>query len=67
MKTHNPFLVSSSLQNNLQHRGHRRFKNVFFAVLAIHVVLFLCLLIQGCRTTQSAGVQPDSTIAMTDR
>lgn len=67
MKTHNPFLVSSSLQNNLQNRGHRRFKNIFFAVLAVHVVLFLSLLIQGCRTSQSAGATPENAVALADR
>lgn len=36
-----------------------RFKKVFFAVLAAHVLLFLVLLIQGCNSGNTAAMSPD--------
>jgi hypothetical protein len=45
--------------------GRERFKKIFFTVLAIHVILFLTLLIQGCRNGNNNGVAtegPDSGI-----
>jgi len=44
--------------------GRERFKKIFFTVLAIHVILFLTLLIQGCRNNgnNQATQGPDSGI-----
>jgi hypothetical protein len=58
----NPFQASVSLSGNLQYNRRERFKKVFFAVLAAHVILFLSLLIQGCRTGQNtSSLPPEST------
>jgi hypothetical protein len=59
VKEFNPFQVSGSAIGNLQIQNHRRerFRNIFFAVLAAHVALFLTLLIQGCRS-QTASQAP---------
>jgi hypothetical protein len=56
----NPFQASGVVIGNPQIHRRERFKKVFFAVLAIHVILFLTLLIQGCRTGQNAAsMAPD--------
>jgi len=55
LKVLNPFQVQGTLSGNPQYNRRERFKKVFFAVLAIHVILFLTLLIQGCRSGQSAS------------
>lgn len=46
----NPFQVPGSVIGNPQINRRERFKKVFFAVLAVHILLFLTLLIQGCRS-----------------
>ena len=59
----NPFQVAGSLNGNPQFGRRERFKKVFFAVLAAHVVLFLTLLIQGCRSGQNvSSLPPDSGV-----
>ena len=57
MKEFNPFQVPGTALGTIQIQNHRRerFRNVFFIVLAAHVVLFLVLLIQGCRSGQPTG------------
>ena len=61
----NPFQVSAALSGNPQYNRRERFKKVFFAVLAAHVILFLTLLIQGCRSGRSTAELPsESTAAM---
>jgi len=60
----NPFSVSVPLTGNPQINRRERFKKVFFAVLAAHVILFLTLLIQGCRTGQdTSSLQTESQMA----
>jgi hypothetical protein len=60
----NPFSVSVPLTGNPQNFRRERFKKVFFAVLAAHVILFLTLLIQGCRTGQdTSSLQTESQMA----
>ena len=56
----NPFQASGYIGGN----SRERFKKIFFAVLAVHIVLFLTLLIQGCRngTNQTATEGPESGI-----
>ena len=56
----NPFQAIGSISGN----PRERFKKIFFTVLAIHVILFLTLLIQGCRNgnNQTATEGPDSGI-----
>jgi uncharacterized membrane protein YjjP (DUF1212 family) len=52
----NPFQVPGAVIGNpQQHTRRERFKKVFFAVLASFVILFLILLIQGCRSGRSAS------------
>ena len=68
MKEFNPFQVPGSAIGTLQIQNHRRerFRNIFFAVLAAHVALFLTLLIQGCRsqtTSQAPQTSETTTIA----
>jgi hypothetical protein len=62
LKELNPFQVSGVLVGNPQFNRRERFKKIFFAVLAVHVLLFLTLLIQGCRSGQQTTVPeaPDS-------
>ena len=43
----NPFSASVAQTGNPQFNRRERFKKVFFAVLAAHVILFLTLLIQA--------------------
>jgi hypothetical protein len=64
VKVLNPFQVGS-LNPNLQYDKRERFKKIFWVVLAAHIVLFLSLLIQGCRSGQhtTASELPDTTIA----
>jgi hypothetical protein len=63
LKALNPFQVPGSIIGNPQIHRRERFKKVFFAVLAIHVILFLTLLIQGCRSGQnSSSLGPDSAV-----
>jgi hypothetical protein len=63
LKALNPFQVPGSVIGNPQINRRERFKKVFFAVLAIHVILFLTLLIQGCRSGQnSSSLGPDSAV-----
>jgi hypothetical protein len=63
LKAANPFQVPGSVIGNPQINRRERFKKVFFAVLAIHVILFLTLLIQGCRSGQnSSSLGPDSAV-----
>jgi len=63
LKALNPFQVPGSVIGNPQINRRERFKKVFFAVLAIHVILFLTLLIQGCRSGQnSSSLGHDSTV-----
>ncbi len=56
----NPLQVIGSKSGN----PRERFKKIFFTVLAIHVILFLTLLIQGCRNGNNnvATEGPDSGI-----
>jgi hypothetical protein len=61
----NPFQVSGSLIGNPQFNRRERFKKVFFAVLAVHVLLFLTLLIQGCRSGQSSSSLPPNSATVT--
>jgi hypothetical protein len=63
----NPFQISSSLTGNPQHTRRERFKKIFFAVLAVHVILFLTLLIQGCRSGRQASAQAPETSAIASR
>jgi hypothetical protein len=49
--------VPGTLIGNPQHHRRERFKKIFFTVLAVHVVLFLTLLIQGCRSGRQASPQ----------
>jgi hypothetical protein len=60
----NPF-QAGSLNVNPQLNRRERFKKIFFAVLAAHVILFLTLLIQGCRNGQNTTTSgaPESGIA----
>ena len=60
----NPFSASVALTGSLQINRRERFKKVFFAVLAAHVILLLTLLIQGCRTGQdTSSLPPETTVA----
>ena len=43
----NPFQLAAEMPGNPQINRRERFKKVFFAVLAAHVILFLTLLIQA--------------------
>jgi len=58
----NPFSASVALTGNPQINRRERFKKVFFAVLAAHVILFLTLLIQGCRTGQDTSSLPSESM-----
>jgi hypothetical protein len=57
----NPFSASVAQTGNPQFNRRERFKKVFFAVLAAHVILFLTLLIQGCRTGQDTSSAPSES------
>jgi hypothetical protein len=61
----NPFQVAGALSGNPQNTRRERFKKVFFAVLAAHVLLFLTLLIQGCRSGQNVSSLPPDTGTVT--
>jgi hypothetical protein len=61
----NPFQVPGSLIGNPQNNRRERFKKVFFAVLVAHVILFLTLLIQGCRSGQNVGSLPPDSATVT--
>jgi hypothetical protein len=61
--TTNPFQASAALSGNLQYDKRERFKKVFLAVLAAHVLLFLFLLIQGSRNGNNAGMVPSESMA----
>jgi hypothetical protein len=64
VKEFNPFQVPGTAVGTIQIQHHRRerFRNIFFIVLAAHIVLFLALLIQGCRSGKDTTAQaPDST------
>ena len=63
MNVTNPFSATVSLSGNPQSYRRERFKKVFFAVLAAHVLLFLTLLIQGCRSGQNTSALPSDTAA----
>jgi hypothetical protein len=65
LKVLNPFQVPGSLIGNPQQNRRERFKKVFFAVLAVHVLLFLTLLIQGCRSGQNSSSQSPDSATMT--
>jgi hypothetical protein len=63
LKVSNPFQISGAVIGNPQFNRRERFKKVFFAVLAIHIILFLTLLIQGCRTDQDrSSLPPDAAV-----
>jgi hypothetical protein len=57
----NPFQAAAALNGNPQYNRRERFKKVFFAVLAAHVILFLTLLIQGCRSGQNTSALPSES------
>jgi hypothetical protein len=57
----NPFSASVAPTGNLQFNRRERFKKVFFAVLAAHIVLFLFLLIQECRAGQNTSLVPSES------
>jgi hypothetical protein len=61
--TTNPFQASAALSGNLQYDKRERFKKVFLAVLAAHVLLFLFLLIQESRGNHSANLLPSESMA----
>jgi len=61
--TTNPFQASAALSGNLQYDKRERFKKVFLAVLAAHVLLFLFLLIQESRSGQNASLIPSESVA----
>ena len=64
VKEFNPFQVPGTAIGTIQIQHHRRerFRNIFFIVLAAHIVLFLALLIQGCRSGKDTASQtPEST------
>lgn len=55
LKVSNPFQVHGAVIGNPQQNRRERFKKIFFTILAIHVILFLTLLIQGCRNGQNGS------------
>ena len=59
VKEFNPFQVPGTAIGTIQIQHHRRerFRNIFFIVLAAHIVLFLALLIQGCRSGKDTASQ----------
>jgi hypothetical protein len=62
----NPFQASAILDGNPQFHRREKFKKIFLAVLAVHVLLFLTLLIQGCRSgrnTSSLAPNPATATA----
>lgn len=59
--TANPFSASVAQTSNPQFNRRERFKKVFFAVLAAHVIVFLTLLIQECRTGQDTSSAPSES------
>ena len=65
LKACNPFQIPGSLIGNPQITRRERFKKIFFAVLAAHVLLFLTLLIQGCRSGRNVGSLPPDSGAVT--
>jgi hypothetical protein len=63
LKANNPFQTSGSVIGNPHQNRRERFKKVFFAVLAVHVILFLTLLIQGCRSGRnSSSLTPEAAV-----
>jgi hypothetical protein len=64
LKELNPFQASAVLIGNPQFHRRERFKKIFFAVLAVHVLLFLTLLIQGCRSGRQATASESSASTM---
>jgi hypothetical protein len=62
VKEFNPFQVPGTAIGTIQIQSHRRerFRNIFFIVLAAHIVLFLALLIQGCRSGKDTAQTPES-------
>jgi len=69
VKTLNPFSGPGSLQAERQRRRREQFKIVVWAVLGANVVLFLGMLIQGCRRepppTETSG-GPGSEVTASD-
>jgi hypothetical protein len=64
VKEFNPFQVPGTAVGTIQIQHHRRerFRNIFFIVLAAHIVLFLTLLIQSCSSgKQSSSQAPDQS------
>lgn len=61
----NPFQLAGALSGKPQQLQRERFKKIFWAVLAAHVLLFLSLLIQGCRSGQQSvsETQNSGTVA----
>jgi hypothetical protein len=64
----NPFQAPGSPVGNIsvnpQFHRRERFKKIFLAVLAVHVLLFLTLLIQGCRNDQHGTTSAPSPSAV---
>jgi len=58
----NPFSASVALSGNPQINRRERFKKIFFAVLAAHVILFLTLLIQA-RGQDTTSLPSQSALA----
>lgn len=54
----NPFVPAGSLMAERQRRNRAQFKIGVYAVMAAHVMLFLGLLIEGCKSENSAA--PDT-------
>lgn len=65
VKVSNPFQVSGAVIGNPQINRREKFKKVFFAVLAFHILLFLTLLIQGCRSGQDTSSLPQGSEVVT--
>jgi hypothetical protein len=55
MSTPNPFVPAGSLIAERQRRNRAQFKLAVYAVLAVHAVLVLGLLIQGCKSDSPPG------------
>lgn len=65
MSTSNPFIPAGTLIAESQRRNRTQFKVGVYAVLAAHTMLLLGLLIQGCRSDQSATTATgDETAAL---
>jgi len=63
MSTPNPFIPAGSLIAEGQRRNRTQFKVGVYAVLAAHTMLLLGLLIQGCRSDQSANAASGDNLA----